>query len=188
MIAHDWGVGEITAVMMLAETGDARRFRNGDAMVRYTGLDVTVHSSDGKRGPGLLARQGPAALRWALYEAAKSHSRAGAPHLDLYRHAKQRKGGKRATLTVARKLAREIRHTLIGLGDHALAPVDADRLPPCPSPPRPRRAPPERMIRSRCRLLQRHRSSCDRAGHGASTQVSQDARSHRQPPHANPGR
>jgi transposase len=137
LIARHWGVGELTAVMILAETGDARRFPNGDAMVRYTGLDVTVYSSDGKRGPGRLARQGPAALRWALYEAAKCHSRAGAPHLDLYRHAKRRKGGKRATLTVARKLAREIRHTLIDLGDDALAPVDAERLPALPAPDRP---------------------------------------------------
>jgi transposase len=32
--------------------GDVRRFRNGDAVVRYAGLDVTVYSSDGKRSPG----------------------------------------------------------------------------------------------------------------------------------------
>ena len=133
LIARHWGVGEVTGVTILAELGDARRFRNGDAAVRYTGLDVTVHSSDGKRSAGHLAKQGPEALRWALYEAAKNHSRAGAPHHALYRDVKRRLGGKRATLTVARKLARELRHTLIDLGDAALAPVDADRLPPLPA-------------------------------------------------------
>ncbi len=60
----------------MAELGDARRFRNGDAVVRYTGLDVTVYSSDGKRSPGRLSRQGPEVLRWALFEAAKSSARA----------------------------------------------------------------------------------------------------------------
>jgi hypothetical protein len=35
----------------------------------------------------------------------------------------------RATLAVARKLARRVRHTLVSLGDTALAPVDDLRLP-----------------------------------------------------------
>lgn len=38
----------------------------------------------------------------------------------------RRTDGQRAALTVARKLARQARHTLIGLGDDALAPVDLD--------------------------------------------------------------
>ena len=53
-----YGVGPVTAPTILAELGDARRFRNGDAVVRYTGLDVTVYSSDGKRSPGRLSRRG----------------------------------------------------------------------------------------------------------------------------------
>jgi transposase len=64
---------------MLAELGDARRFRNGDAVVRYTGLDITVYSSDGKRSPGHLSRQGPEVLRWALFEAAKCSAETSAP-------------------------------------------------------------------------------------------------------------
>ena len=38
---------------------------------------------------------------------------------------KERQGGKRAALSVARQLVREIRHTLIALGDDALAPIDS---------------------------------------------------------------
>ena len=37
---------------------------------------------------------------------------------------KQRLGGKRAALSVARKLAREAYHTLRELGDQALVPAD----------------------------------------------------------------
>ena len=130
LIANHYGVGPITAPTILAELGDARRFRNGDAIVRYTGLDVTVYSSDGKRAPGHLARQGPPALRWALFEAAMTSARhRDAPDYDYYHEVKDRVGGKRPGLSVARKLARRIRFTLTELGDEALAPVDAAELP-----------------------------------------------------------
>ena len=82
-----YGVGTVTAPTILAELGDARRFRNGEAVVRCTGLDVTVYSSDGKRGAGRLSRQGPEVLRWALFEAAKSSARATAPDHDYYHPA-----------------------------------------------------------------------------------------------------
>jgi transposase len=41
-----FGVGELTAVTILAELGDARRFSTSRDAVRYAGLDVTVHQSD----------------------------------------------------------------------------------------------------------------------------------------------
>jgi transposase len=124
----------VTAPTILAELGDARRFRNGDAVVRYTGLDVTVYSSDGKRGAGRLSRQGPEVLRWALFEAAKSSARASAPDHDYYHAVRDRLTPNRATLSIARKLVRRARHVLAGLGDDALAPVDPARLPPLPLP------------------------------------------------------
>ena len=128
--ANHFGVGAITSVTIYAEVGDARRFRNGDAIVRYTGLDVTVYSSDGKRSPGHLAKQGPPALRWALFEAATCAARPASPDYDYYQQVKHDSGGKRPTLSVARKLIRRARHTLIEVGDDAIAPVDPALLPP----------------------------------------------------------
>jgi transposase len=125
-----YGVGRVTAPTILAELGDARRFRNGDAAVRYTGLDVTVYSSDGKRTAGRLSRQGPEVLRWALFEAAKSSARANAPDYAYYNQVRDRLTANRATLSIARKLVRRARHVLAGLGDDALAPVDPAGLPP----------------------------------------------------------
>jgi len=51
------------------------------------------------------------------------------PDHDLSTQVKTRVDGNRAALTVARKLARRVRHTLIGLGDAALAPVPDLPLP-----------------------------------------------------------
>jgi transposase len=72
--AAHFGIGAVTSVAIWAELGDVRRFTSSDNVVRHTGLDITVHSSDIKRPPGKLSRQGPPLLRWALYEAAKSAS------------------------------------------------------------------------------------------------------------------
>jgi transposase len=66
-----YGIGALTAVTLLAELGDARRCSSSRHAVRYAGLDITVHQSDQRRAPGHLSRQGPPALRWALYEAAQ---------------------------------------------------------------------------------------------------------------------
>jgi Transposase IS116/IS110/IS902 family len=69
LMAH-YGIGELTAVTILAELGDAGRFSSSREAVRYAGMDITVHQSDQRRAPGDLSRQGPPALRWALFEAA----------------------------------------------------------------------------------------------------------------------
>jgi transposase len=118
LTAH-YGIGALCAVIIWAELGDCRRFRTSDQAVRFTGLDVTVYSSDGKRSPGRLARQGSPELRWALFEAAKSAARQTAPDHDYYVTLRDRLGGKRPTLSVARKLARRCYHTLRDLGDQA---------------------------------------------------------------------
>ncbi|MCA1677785.1 MAG: IS110 family transposase [Actinobacteria bacterium] len=100
-----YGIGELTAVAILAELGDARRFSSSREAVRYAGMDITVHQSDQRRAPGHLSRQGPPALRWALFEAAQSAARTGSPDHDYYVQAAQRLGANRACLSVARKTA-----------------------------------------------------------------------------------
>src|SRR5574341_1069420 len=119
-----YGIGWLTAVAIWAEFGDVRRFDNSRQAVRFTGLDITISESDGKRARGHLARQGSPMLRWALHEAAMCAARPGSPDHAYYLQVKQRLGGKRAALSVARKLAREAYHTLRELGDQALVPAE----------------------------------------------------------------
>jgi transposase len=118
-----YGVGELTAAAILAELGDTRRFSSSRQAVRYAGLDITVHQSDQRRAPGHLSRQGPPALRWALYEAAQAARRPGSPDRAYYDQAAERLGGNRACLALARKLLKRSYHVLRELGDQALAPV-----------------------------------------------------------------
>jgi transposase len=60
-------------------------------------------------------------LRWAVYEAAKTHARASAPDYRYYAQVKDRCGGKRAALSEARKILRQACHILAELGDDALS-------------------------------------------------------------------
>ena len=121
--AH-YGIGPLCAVIIWAELGDCRRFSSSDQAVRLSGLDVSVWSSDRKRAPGHLARQGPPALRWALFEAAMCAARPGSPDDDYYKAVSDRLSSKRGALSVARKLARWCHHTLRELGEQAMAPPD----------------------------------------------------------------
>jgi transposase len=120
--ARQYGVGWLCAAIMWAEIGDARRFHSSDQLVRFAGMDVTVYSSDGKRAPGHLSRQGSPELRWATFEAAKCAARHGSPDYAYYqRLAARPDSGKNPTLAVERKILRRSYHTLRGLGDAALA-------------------------------------------------------------------
>jgi transposase len=126
LIEHLYGVGPVSATAILAELGDARRFSSSDDAVRHAGLDITVYQSDEKRAPGRLSHEGPALLRWALFEAAQSAARASSPDRSYYLRVADRIDHNRASLSVARKLCRRAYHILRELGDEALAPVDPD--------------------------------------------------------------
>ena len=91
--------------------------------MRFSGLDITVHASDQRRAPGHLSRQGPPALRWALFEAAQCARRPNSPDHPYYQQAANRLGGNRACLSVARKLLKRSYHTLRELGEEALQPA-----------------------------------------------------------------
>jgi transposase len=120
--ARQYGVGWLCAAIIWAEIGDARRFARSDQLVRFAGMDVTVYSSDGKRSPGHLSRQGSPELRWATFEAAKCAARRGSPDYPYYqRLAARPDSGKIPTLAVERKILRRCYHTLRELGDAALA-------------------------------------------------------------------
>jgi transposase len=123
VLMGQFGVGELTAVTILAELGDARRFSSSRDAVRYAGLDITVHQSDQRRAAGHLSRQGPPALRWALFEATMCAARPCSPDHEYYAQAAERVGSNRARLSVARKLLKRSYHLLRELAEEALQPA-----------------------------------------------------------------
>jgi transposase len=120
LAARLYGVGPVTALALTCWLAGEGRFSASRKAVRFTGLDITVWSSDRKGPPGRLSRQGPPVLRWAVYEAGKTHARASAPDHGYYAAVKDRKNSKRAALSEARKIVRQACHILTELGDDAL--------------------------------------------------------------------
>jgi transposase len=121
LAARLYGVGPFAALAITCWLAGEGRFSSSRQAVRFAGLDITVSCSDRKGPPGKLSRQGPPVLRWAVYEAGKTHARTSAPDHGYYAAVKDRKNSKRACLSEARKILRQAHHILAELGDDALA-------------------------------------------------------------------
>jgi len=85
-----FGIGEVTALAVLCELGDASRLTRSRQAVRCAGIDIGVHRSDRRSRLGKLTRQGSPELRWALYEAAQSATRPRSPDNAEYLRLKRR--------------------------------------------------------------------------------------------------
>ena len=107
-----YGIGPILACHLLAEIGEACRFRRGEQITRLAGLDPVVDESGETRRRGHLAKAGSPHLRWALVEAAVHANRQGAPDVAVYRTTRARRDATVARLTVARKIGKRVYHTL----------------------------------------------------------------------------
>jgi transposase len=107
-----FGVGPVLATTILAEIGEASRFRRARQVTRAAGLDPVVKDSAEKQRRGRLAKRGAPALRWALVEAAQHACRERSPDHELYLRSRGHAGANAATLTVARKIGKRAFHTL----------------------------------------------------------------------------
>ena len=115
-----YGVGPVTALALTCWLGGACGSpppARQSASPAWTSPSTPATAS----APGRLSRQGPPVLRWAVYEAGKTHARASAPDHAYYAQVKDRKNGKRAALSEARKIIRRACHILSDLGDDAFA-------------------------------------------------------------------
>jgi len=124
------GIGPLSAVTIVAETGDLRRFHNAPAFMSFTGLTSSEYSSGTSQHRGAITHAGNAYIRHVLVQAA--HNARHAPSVswerrqrlaglppDLvalgwkaqlrlhqrYRHLVGRLGRPKAVTAVARELA-----------------------------------------------------------------------------------
>ena len=111
-----YGIGPILACHILAELGEAKRFRRARSAMRAAGLDPVVDESGETKRRGHLAKHGSPELRWALVQAAHQARYGRSPDRPLYQSIKaRRKATQPAVLTIARKLARRSYHLLDAL-------------------------------------------------------------------------
>lgn len=94
------GVATRTALTVIAEVGDLRRFAKASQFMGATGLIPSEHSSGEKRRQGAITRTGNAHLRRVLVEAAWHYRHRPGPSRDL---ARRRQGQPLAVLAIARK-------------------------------------------------------------------------------------
>ena len=105
------GVGEFTALVMLAEIGDITRFASARKLASWAGLTPTVRGSDLSVRHGHISKQGSAWLRWVLNQAAQTAKRS--PEFAAsYQAIARRRGKKIATIAIARKLLTRACHLL----------------------------------------------------------------------------
>jgi transposase len=105
------GVGQFTALVMLAEIGDISRFPNARKLASWAGLTPTVRGSDLTVRHGHISKQGSAWLRWVLNQAAQTAKRSP-EFAAAYAAIAQRRGKKIATIAIARKLLTRAWHLL----------------------------------------------------------------------------
>jgi transposase len=62
------GIGDLSALMILAELGDISRFKRACQVVKYAGLVPSVYSSADTHRTGPITKQGPRLLRWIIIQ------------------------------------------------------------------------------------------------------------------------
>jgi len=105
------GVGQFTALVMVAEIGDITRFPSARKLASWAGLTPTVRGSDRTVRHGHISKQGSAWLRWVLNQAAQTAKRSP-EFAATYAAIAKRRGKKIATIAIARKLLTRAWHLL----------------------------------------------------------------------------
>jgi transposase len=105
------GVGQFTALVMVAEIGDVTRFPSARKLASWAGLTPAVRGSDLKVRHGHITEQGSPWLRWVLTQAAQT-ARRSPQFAAAYATIAKKRGNKIATIAVARKLLTRAWHLL----------------------------------------------------------------------------
>src|SRR5216683_3219317 len=98
------GIGECSAMMLLAEIGEIGRFQDKEALCSYAGLVPRVRESAGKAARGGITRQGSPWMRWVMVEAAQVATRCSPAARRYFERLSRKKHKHVARVALARKL------------------------------------------------------------------------------------
>ena len=108
------GIGDITAVTLLAEIGDVKDFSTGDKLASWLGIVPRVYQSADKLYTGSITKRGSRVARWILIQAAHAAVKARDNDLKTFYIAKKDViGTGKAIVSVARKMVIIIWHLLV---------------------------------------------------------------------------
>lgn len=103
------GVGIITALKLKDELGNMKQFSNEKKLFNYLGFTPVEHSSGEHVRQGHISRQGRSMLRHLFIESAWIAIRKDNELHEVYLRLAKTRGGKRAIVAVARRLAGRLR-------------------------------------------------------------------------------
>jgi len=103
------GIGDITALKLKDELGDMQQFSNEKQLFSYLGFTPVEYSSGEHTRQGQISRQGRSMLIHILVEASCSAITKDPELMGIYQHTASRRGGKRAIVGIARRLAGRLR-------------------------------------------------------------------------------
>jgi len=116
------GIGPVVAATVLASIGDVLRFATPEKLSSYFGLTPKVRQSgDRPARHGRISKQGNAAARKMLVEAAWSAKTAPGPLRAFFVRVQKKRGAAAAAVATARKLAVMIWHVLTSGAEYAYA-------------------------------------------------------------------
>lgn len=106
------GISFVSALFVLSEIGDIKRFNTPGKLVRYAGLCPSLHQSGGKSYSGGITKAGRKRLRWILTQAANNAIRVEGRIRNFYLRLRDRKHHNVAIVATARKMLVIIWHML----------------------------------------------------------------------------
>lgn len=103
------GVGDITALKLKDELSDMQQFSNEKQLFSYLGLTPVEYSSGEHVRQGHMSRQGRGMLRHLFIESAWVAIKKDPKLMEIYQRTAKTRGGKRAIVGIARRLAGRLR-------------------------------------------------------------------------------
>ncbi|MFP4622417.1 MAG: IS110 family transposase [Bacteroidales bacterium] len=114
------GVGIITAMTLLIQIGDIRRFKRLDELCNYVGLVPSMHGSGEKMETGKMIKRGRKELKIMLIEAAWVAARKDPALMVKFNELMSKMNKNKAIIRIARKLLNRIKFVLIHQQPYAM--------------------------------------------------------------------
>ena len=97
-----YGIGVFSALVIIAELDEVKRFRTAKQVGAYAGLTSRVHQSGSHCYHGSITHEGSSWLRWVLVQAAMHVVRSDVALRNFYTRIRKRSGAKIARVATSR--------------------------------------------------------------------------------------